>query len=536
VLTRRQLLKGAGASGLALAAGPTLWRVPAIAGAPPPEQLHLAFGADAATAMTASWVTPTSVARPRLRLGTAAGGAGTSVPAHTRTYTDAKTGAEVFTHHVELTGLDPARAYTYEVLHDGADPVGGAFSTAPQGRQPFRFSSFGDQGTGRNEDRVSTIYGAFVVDQIEQAKPLFHLLNGDLAYANQATDRVAQWAHFMNNNMPSARNRPWMPALGNHENESGNGPQGFDSYLTRYLLPDNGVSGFRGNWYAFTVGNVRFVSLDNDDVCYQDGGDFYVRKYSGGVQKAWIARTLSAARADPGIDFIVVFMHQLAMSSAIVNGSDLGVREEWLPLFDRYGVDLVLCGHDHDYERTHPVRGMESAANSNRPMVADHNTSVIDTTKGTVHMCVGTGGSVPLNATYASGVTGTPVGQVITGRNSTDHVPEICTWSAVRDHEYAFGFLVIDVDPGVAGGKTRMKANYYRTAPQMSGGSPILYDSFELVRPRRDAVVAPPATGGVVLPNTSAGVPTAPILTGALGAAAGLREVVTAAINHDKEA
>jgi hypothetical protein len=40
-----------------------------------------------------------------------------------------------------------------------------------------------------------------------------------------------------------------------------------------------------------------------------------------------------------------------ASSSATGNGSDLGLRAEWLPLFDRYQVDLVLSGHDHDYER-----------------------------------------------------------------------------------------------------------------------------------------------------------------------------------------
>jgi 3',5'-cyclic AMP phosphodiesterase CpdA len=51
-------------------------------------------------------------------------------------------------------------------------------------------------------------------------------------------------------------------------------------------------------------------------------------------------------------------MHQDALSSSKAgNGSDKGIREAWLPLFDRYAVDLVLCGHDHDYERSYPVRG-----------------------------------------------------------------------------------------------------------------------------------------------------------------------------------
>ena len=51
-------------------------------------------------------------------------------------------------------------------------------------------------------------------------------------------------------------------------------------------------------------------------------------------------------------------MHQTAVSTGNrTNGADLGIRENWVPLFDRYGVDLVVCGHEHHYERSHPIRG-----------------------------------------------------------------------------------------------------------------------------------------------------------------------------------
>jgi Amino acid permease/Calcineurin-like phosphoesterase len=170
-----------------------------------------------------------------------------------------------------------------------------------------------------------------------------------------------------NNNQTSAANRPWMPCLGNHEVEFDNGAQGFTSYLTRYTLPDNQVPGFGGRWYSFRIGSVLFVSLDADDVVYQDAGAFvagpaaltpvastgnppiepgtslYVRGYSGGAQTAWLQRTLAAGRGDPSVDWIIVQMHQCACSSSSTgNGSDLGIRQQWLPLFDRYGVDLVL--------------------------------------------------------------------------------------------------------------------------------------------------------------------------------------------------
>ena len=114
---------------------------------------------------------------------------------------------------------------------------------------------------------------AYAVQAVESFQPLFHLLNGDLCYADlNPTVQPEVWRDFGNNNQASAANRPWMPCPGNHEIEFDNGPQGFTSYLTRYLLPDNGVPGFRGYWYSFRVGSAVFVSLEADDVVYQDAG------------------------------------------------------------------------------------------------------------------------------------------------------------------------------------------------------------------------------------------------------------------------
>ena len=105
----------------------------------------------------------------------------------------------------------------------------------------------------------------------------------------------------------------------------------------------------------------RVISIANDDICYQDGGDSYVRGYSSGAQKAWLEKELAAARRNHDIDWIVVCMHQVAISTADkFNGADLGIRQEWVPLFDQYGVDLVVCGHEHHYERSHPIRGQQS--------------------------------------------------------------------------------------------------------------------------------------------------------------------------------
>jgi len=60
---------------------------------------------------------------------------------------------------------------------------------------------------------------------------------------------------------------------------------------------------------------MRVISVANDDIVYQDGGSSYVRGYSGGAQRAWLAHELALARADRRIDWIVVVMHQVAIST-----------------------------------------------------------------------------------------------------------------------------------------------------------------------------------------------------------------------------
>src|SRR5215472_6494771 len=282
-ISRRKVLAAAGlaavtvpvaAAGRAQAA--SLVRRADSAGAPSPQGTHVQFGADAAKQAAVSWLAAAAVTRPRLRLGKADSGYGQEVPAEERVYTEALSGQTVFTYHAHLDHLQPDTQYIYEVLNDGAAPVTGTFRTGPRGRsRGFRFTSFGDQAIPAPVGQGLgpwTVNAGYIVPAVERLDPLFHLFNGDLAYANVSDAPVATWQSFFTNNTLSAANRPWMPAAGNHENEAGNGPQGYLSYQTRFELPDNGSAGFRGNWYAFTVGSIRVISLNNDDVCLQDGG------------------------------------------------------------------------------------------------------------------------------------------------------------------------------------------------------------------------------------------------------------------------
>jgi hypothetical protein len=519
-LSRRRLLATAGiasgaafASSLVRAAPPEalfhLQSSPDPGSVPPVTGLHLQFGADAATEIVVSWHALQPLRQPRVVVGRLDGKLEQVVPARQTSYTDAKSKQVVYACHARISGLRPDSAFLYAALHEGAEPEFSTFRTAPHGRAAFTFTSFGDQGTptlGRVYEPpsgVSTPNPLFINDNlgspaaahttlgVERIQPLFHLFNGDLCYANLAQDRVRAWWDFWENNSRSARRRPWMPSPGNHENELGNGPIGYQAYQTYFSVPEasDQTETTRGLWYAFTVGSVRVVSIANDDVVYQDSGNSYVRGYSLGAQKAWLEQELSASRGNRDIDWIVVCMHQVAISTAEANGADLGIREEWVPLFDKHGVDLVVCGHEHHYERSHPIRGHETNATLT-PVPTATATDVIDTTKGTVHMVIGGGGtSAPSNTKFYSPAQCRVITAVgppgANGRRPPIYVKEPAAWSAVRNAAHAYGFAAFAVDPGsIAGGVTSIRVTYYDVLGPDGRLAP--FETFTLQRPRRD--------------------------------------------------
>jgi 3',5'-cyclic AMP phosphodiesterase CpdA len=185
-----------------------------------------------------------------------------------------------------------------------------------------------------------------------------------------------------------------------------------------------------------------------------------------------------------------VFMHQVAMSSAHFNGADLGIRRQWLPLFDRYGVDLVLSGHEHHFERSHPVRGIVPGSDVLTPAVASGPAvpAEIDTRYGTVHMTIGGGGHpyrVPGRQLHGPD-EGIVVADVQAGSPLVQRRSVLATepnlWSAYRDTTSAFGFASFDVAPAESGGTTSITATYWGAAD----GSPSY-------RPRDRIVLRKPA-------------------------------------------
>ncbi len=268
--------------------------------------------------------------------------------------------------HAALTRLRPGRTYYYGVGHQGFDPAQphlagtlGTFTTAPAHKAPFTFTAFGDEGVGYH----GLANNALILGQ----NPAFHLHAGDIAYgdpsgAGKTTDTgfdARTWDQFLHQTESVAKQVPWMPAYGNHDMEAWYSPNGYGGEEARWNLPDNGPD--RKNLpgvYSFVYGNTAVISLDANDISFEIPANLGI---SGGTQTKWLEGQLKKFRAAKDVDFIVVFFHHCAYCTSTAHASEGGVRQEWVPLFEKYTVDLVINGHNHQYERTDVIKAGEVA-------------------------------------------------------------------------------------------------------------------------------------------------------------------------------
>jgi 3',5'-cyclic AMP phosphodiesterase CpdA len=184
-------------------------------------------------------------------------------------------------------------------------------------------------------------------------------------------------------------------------------------------------------------------------------------------------------------------MHQVAISTADkFNGADLGIRRSWLPLFDAYGVDLVLCGHEHHYERSHPIRGAEPNATLT-PVPRASDTGIVEADRGAVHLVIGGGGtSIPSNALLTPDrrcrvITKVSAKPEAGGKRTPTYVWEKADWSAVRDPAHPYGFVACTVDGSARGGTTTIDVTYYAVVGP--GARLASVDSFTLTKRARRA-------------------------------------------------
>lgn len=279
-------------------------------------------------------------------------------------------------HRARLSPLPPDSRVGYRLITGPPRRVtqDHAFRTAPRRGESGSFTAlvFGDSGTGSD----AQIELARRMTEMQGPDLILH--TGDIAYPEGSALDLTE-RHFQVYRELLAR-VPFFPTVGNHDVRTDRGLP----FARAFVLPGSpeddeagpSAAGGGGYHYSFDWGRVHFVGLDSTG---EEDADVESDLRRRGRQYEWLAADLAAAAADPRTDWIVAFFHHPPYSAAFGfsgHASDEGLRRIVGPLFDRYGVDLVLTGHDHHYERTHPIRDGE----------------VDRETPGTVYVVTGGGG------------------------------------------------------------------------------------------------------------------------------------------------
>ncbi len=305
-------------------------------------------------------------------------------------------------HEITIKDLSPATRYYYSVGAMEAKAImyeEQFLSTAPLvgSTNPVRIWALGDFGDG-SKNQIDC-RDAIIKETVDH-RPDAWLWLGDNAY-NIGLDeeyqrhvfRVYQESFFKNTNL--------YPSPGNHDYGKAKRNPSDISYFKIFTMPSNGEAGGlpsgSESYYAVDFGNVHLISLDSQGEL--DGGFRIYDTLS--KQVTWLKRDLAANK----LPWTIVYFHHPPYTKGS-HDSDrenelVKIRENLLTILERFKVDLVLTGHSHVYERTHPLRGHYGEANSFDPKKhivetkeSPNNYRVGKEGQGVIYIVSGSGGQV----------------------------------------------------------------------------------------------------------------------------------------------
>ncbi len=274
-------------------------------------------------------------------------------------------------HEIVLTGLTPDTRYYYSVGNASQPLAGDAthfFLTAPTNAKPTRVWVIGDAGTAGSAARsVYNAYRSFTGARYTDV----WLMLGDNAYGS-GTDPEYQNAVFDMYPELLRQTVAWS-TIGNHETYSTSDPNQMP-FLQIFTQPAagecGGVPSGTERYYSFDYGTIHFVCLDANGY-----GAFMSNNGSNGAMYAWLEQDLAA---NTNL-WLIAFWHHPPYTKGSHDsdweGELISMRENYVPLLESYGVDLVLCGHSHCYERSYLIDGHYGSSGSFAPNMLKDGTS-----------------------------------------------------------------------------------------------------------------------------------------------------------------
>ncbi len=289
----------------------------------PPIHIHLTWQNDTNTTMTVTWQTSLPNSGDFVFYDNISrGGVASTYNYNTTGINFTYLGASGYIHVVELTGLTPNTVYYFIC----GGPVEGysnerSFRTAPSSAVDVRFVAGGDsRSQPAQRELISQAMATF--------NPSFVMHSGDMISTGTSQAQWDTWFNDLHNNWIGDNNLtiPIIPAIGNHEGNSIN-------YYSQFALPGNEM------WYSYNWGPDIHISVLSTSPTVP------------GAQTTWLEADL-AAHANYTWKFAV--FHIPAFPATRPAGHP-DVVTEWIPLFDKYHVDIFFVGHDHAYLRSKPI-------------------------------------------------------------------------------------------------------------------------------------------------------------------------------------
>jgi predicted phosphodiesterase len=155
-------------------------------------------------------------------------------------------------------------------------------------------------------------------------------------------------------------------SIGNHDDMSSSL---LNQYMTHFSLSKQ--------YYSFNYQNTHFVVLSTEQT-------------SSSAQYDFVRSDLARASSNSNVDWIIVYMHKPMYTSPSIHSGESIMRDRFHPLFDQYGVDIVLYGHNHAYERSHPMK--YNKANPSIPIITSGSKGSYNDPEGQIFATVGTAG------------------------------------------------------------------------------------------------------------------------------------------------
>lgn len=261
-------------------------------------------------------------------------GVSRTVAASQKTFAPADTreAATFYQYQADVTGLPAGSQFNYHVSMDGQPLPDSAaqFRTAQTGS--FSFLAFGDSG----EDTPQQLALIGLMQAEPNVSMVVHV--GDLSYP--LGDFANYEDSYFRMNAPLMRQLPFFPTPGNHDNMV----PGLTPYLAIHALPEtNGVpAADAGHYYSFDWGDAHFANVDSNLL----GTEAAPRMLK------WLDLDLGATDKY----WKIVYFHHAPFPTGFHEGDPVCVmaQQHLNPIVEKHAVQLVLSGHEHAFERTHP--------------------------------------------------------------------------------------------------------------------------------------------------------------------------------------